>query len=74
MSDSIVITHATRTAVGAFGGSLASVPATTLGAKVINTLVEKAGISPESVDEVIMGRCIKLFNLLQRNNYSANVI
>jgi len=58
MSDSIVITHATRTAVGAFGGSLASVPATTLGAKVINTLVEKAGISPESVDEVIMGQCL----------------
>jgi len=58
MSDSIVITHATRTAVGAFGGSLASVPATTLGAKVINTLVEKAGISPESVDEVIMGQVL----------------
>ncbi len=58
MSDSIVITHATRTAVGAFGGVLSSVPATTLGAKVINALVEKSGINPESVDEVIMGQVL----------------
>ncbi len=58
MSDSIVITHATRTAVGAFGGGLSSVPASTLGAKVINSLLTKSGINPESVDEVIMGQVL----------------
>lgn len=58
MTESIVITHATRTAVGAFGGSLSSVPAATLGAKVIESLVKKSGIDPASVDEVIMGNVL----------------
>lgn len=58
MSDSIVITHATRTAVGAFGGSLSTVSATTLGATVINALIKKSGINPETVDEVIMGQVL----------------
>ena len=55
MSEDIVIVAAGRTAVGNFSGSLASVPASTLGANVIKGLVAQTGIDPASVDEVIMG-------------------
>ena len=55
MSEEIVIVAAGRTAVGNFSGSLASVPASTLGAHVIKDLVKQTGIDPASVDEVIMG-------------------
>ena len=58
MSDSIVITHATRTAIGTFGGSLSSVEAADLGATVIKSLLEKSGVDPQSVDEVIMGQVL----------------
>ncbi|MCL4114264.1 UNVERIFIED_CONTAM: hypothetical protein GTU68_038141 [Idotea baltica] len=58
MSSEIVIVAAGRSAVGNFGGSLASVPASTLGAKVIKGLVEQTGIEPASVDEVIMGNVL----------------
>lgn len=58
MSEDIVIVAAGRSAVGNFGGSLASVPASTLGAKVISGLVEQTGINPASVDEVIMGHVL----------------
>ena len=55
MSEDIVIVAAGRTAVGNFSGSLASVPASTLGANVIKGLVKQTGIDPASIDEVIMG-------------------
>jgi acetyl-CoA C-acetyltransferase len=58
MSESIVITHATRTAIGSFGGSLASVDATELGATVIRALLKQSGIAAETVDEVIMGQVL----------------
>ena len=58
MSEDIVIVAAGRSAVGNFGGSLASVPASTLGANVIKGLVEQTGIDPASVDEVIMGNVL----------------
>jgi acetyl-CoA C-acetyltransferase len=58
MNDDIVIIAAGRSAVGNFGGSLASIPASTLGAKVISGLVEKTGINPNTVDEVIMGHVL----------------
>ena len=58
MSESIVITHATRTAIGTFGGSLSSIEAAELGAKVIRSLLDKSGIQPDSVDEVIMGQVL----------------
>jgi len=58
MSESIVITHATRTAIGTFGGSLSTIEAAELGAKVIRSLLDQSGISPESVDEVIMGQVL----------------
>lgn len=58
MSDDIVIVAASRTAVGNFGGSLANIPAQQLGAKVLADLIEKTGISGESVDEVILGQVL----------------
>ncbi len=54
----IVIVGAARTATGGFLGSLASVPAPVLGATAIRAAVERAGIKPEDVDEVIMGNVV----------------
>jgi acetyl-CoA C-acetyltransferase len=59
MSEEVVIVAAARTPVGAFGGSLASIPASTLGATVIKALIERSGISPDQVDEVIMGQVLQ---------------
>ena len=58
MSESVVIVDACRTAIGAFGGSLASVPAPDLGARVISGLLERTGVDPALVDEVIMGQVL----------------
>ena len=52
----IVIVSGVRTAVGSFGGSLKDISAQDLGALVIKEAVTRAGISPEAVDEVIIGR------------------
>ena len=57
MSD-IVIAGALRTAIGKFGGALAKVPAPELGATVIRALLEKSGIRPEDVSEVILGQVL----------------
>ena len=54
----IVIVSAARTAVGKFGGSLAKVPATELGAIVIKELLERAKLDPAQVGEVIMGQVL----------------
>ncbi len=53
-----VIVSAVRTALGNFNGSLSSVPATTLGAIVIEEAITRAGISKKHVDEVIMGQVL----------------
>ena len=53
-----VIVAALRTAVGKFQGSLAGIPAHELGATVIRQLLADTGITPESVDEVIMGQVL----------------
>ena len=58
MSENIVIVAALRTAVGSFGGGLAGIPAKDLGATVIKALLEKTGIAPEQVDEVILGQVL----------------
>jgi acetyl-CoA C-acetyltransferase len=50
-----VILDGTRTAIGSFGGTLKDIPAPDLGAHCIRTLVDRNGIDPASVDEVIMG-------------------
>ena len=56
--EEIVIVSAGRTAVGKFGGSLAKVPATELGAAVIKAVVERSGLSAEQIGEVIMGQVL----------------
>jgi len=52
-----VICEPLRTAVGRYGGALASVPAVRLAAAVIDGLVRRAGLPPDSVDDVILGQC-----------------
>ncbi|SDS92682.1 acetyl-CoA acetyltransferase [Halopseudomonas xinjiangensis] len=54
----VVIVAATRTAIGSFGGQFATLPAHELGATVIRALLEKTGIDPASVDEVMMGQVL----------------
>jgi acetyl-CoA C-acetyltransferase len=56
--EEIVIVGAARTAIGKFGGSLASVPAAKLGAHIIRKLLERSGVAPEQVSEVIMGQVL----------------
>jgi acetyl-CoA C-acetyltransferase len=51
----VYIISATRTPVGSFGGSLASLSATQLGALVIKAVVEKSGLKPDQIQEVYMG-------------------
>ncbi|MBD7912646.1 acetyl-CoA C-acetyltransferase [Clostridium cibarium] len=55
----VVIASAARTALGSFGGSLKDVPAADLGALVIKEAVNRAGIKPELVEEVVMGNVIQ---------------
>ncbi|HAT51095.1 MAG TPA: acetyl-CoA C-acetyltransferase [Alphaproteobacteria bacterium] len=54
----VVIVAAGRTAVGNFLGALSKMPATVLGSKVIAGVIERAGIKPEQVEEVIMGQIL----------------
>jgi acetyl-CoA C-acetyltransferase len=56
--EDIVIVGAARTAIGKFGGSLAGVPAAKLGAHIIRKVLERAGVSPDQVSEVIMGQVL----------------
>ncbi len=53
--ESIVIVSGARTAVGTFGGSLKDFQATDLGGIAIKNAVERAGLKPEDIDEVVMG-------------------
>lgn len=54
--ENVVILSGVRTPIGAFGGSMRSVPVYRLGALVLNEAVRRAGIQPAQVDEVIMGQ------------------
>ena len=54
----IVIAGALRTAIGKFGGTLARTPAPELGAIVIRALLEKSGVKPADVSEVILGQVL----------------
>lgn len=58
MSEAIVITHATRTPIGSFGGALSSMPAVDLGATVIRSLLEQSGVDARLVDEVVFGQVL----------------
>ncbi len=54
----IVIVAARRTAVGNFGGSVAKVSASDLGATVIKALLEDTGVKPEQISQVILGQVL----------------
>lgn len=54
----VVIVAAVRTPIGTFGGSLKDVSAVDLGSLVIKNAIERAGLEPEQVDEVIMGNVL----------------
>ncbi|MGB8982064.1 MAG: acetyl-CoA C-acetyltransferase [Anaerolineales bacterium] len=57
--DEAVILSAARTPIGKFQGSLSSLPATQLGAIAVKAAVERAGINPEEIEEVIMGNVVQ---------------
>lgn len=54
----VVITHAKRTPVGSFNGSLSSLSATLLGSFAIKAILDESKIDPAQVDEVIMGNIL----------------
>ena len=58
MTNSVVITSATRTAVGSLGKSLKNVPANELGSSVISESIKRSKLKPDDVDEVIMGQVL----------------
>ncbi len=58
MQDPIVIVGAARTPMGAFQGDFSALAAHELGAVAIRAAVERAGIAPDAVNEVIFGNCL----------------
>jgi acetyl-CoA C-acetyltransferase len=54
----VVIVSATRTPIGSFGGSLATLSATQLGSIAIKSAIERAGLKPEHIQEVYMGNVL----------------
>ena len=58
MSDDVVIVSAARTPVGSFNGAFGNVPAHDLGAVAIKAALERAGVEPDRVSEVIMGQIL----------------
>ncbi len=58
MSKNVVIVSAGRTAIGSFGGSLSTTPAHQLGAIVIKSILERAGVKPDQADELIFGQVL----------------
>jgi acetyl-CoA C-acetyltransferase len=54
-----IIVDGCRTAIGSFGGALKEIPATELGSTVIKSALERAGLDPGDVDEVIMGNVLQ---------------
>jgi acetyl-CoA C-acetyltransferase len=55
----VFLVSAARTPIGKFDGSLADVPATTLGGIAIKAAVERAGVPPEEIDEALMGQVLQ---------------
>jgi acetyl-CoA C-acetyltransferase len=59
MKDDIVIVGATRTPVGAFNGAFATMPAHELGKVAIKAAIDRAGVEPSRVSEVILGQILQ---------------
>ena len=55
----IYILGAARTPIGKMMGSMATIPATQLGAVAIKAAIERAAVDPQGIDEVIMGQVIQ---------------
>ena len=56
--EDVVILAAARSAIGKFGGTLAAIPASSLGAKVVAGLLERSGVNAGQIDEVILGQVL----------------
>ncbi len=56
--EEIVIVSAARTAVGSFNGAFGATPAHILGAAALKAAIERAGLSPEDIDEAILGQVL----------------
>src|SRR6476659_9571619 len=69
----VYIASAVRTPIGSFGGTLKDLSATQLGAIAIKAAVEKAGIKPEQIQEVLMG-CVLQANLGQAPARQASML
>ncbi len=59
MANKVVLAGACRTAIGKMGGALSNTPAAELGSIVIKEALNRAGVKPEQVDEVLMGCVIQ---------------
>ena len=59
MTKKVVLAGACRTAIGKMGGALSNTPAVDLGSIVIKEALNRAGVKPEQVDEVLMGCVIQ---------------
>ncbi|MGY8813713.1 MAG: acetyl-CoA C-acetyltransferase [Gammaproteobacteria bacterium] len=58
MTKKVVIVAAGRTPIGSFGGTIAGIPASSLGTTVIRSLMAETGIKPDDIDEVILGQVL----------------
>ncbi len=58
MEDPVVIVAAKRTAIGTLGGGLSTVPASKLGACVLESVINDSGLKADDVDDVIMGQVL----------------
>jgi acetyl-CoA C-acetyltransferase len=58
MTNEVILAGAVRTAIGTFGGSFAETPATQLGSVVLREALNRSGVQPDQVDEVIMGNVL----------------
>ncbi|RPD51475.1 acetyl-CoA C-acyltransferase [Paracnuella aquatica] len=58
MTSSVYIVSTARTPIGSFNGALAAVPAPKLGATAIQAAIERAGITPDQIQEVYMGNVV----------------
>ena len=59
MAQKVVLAGACRTAIGKMGGALSNTPAADLGTIVIKEALNRAGVKPDQVDEVLMGCVIQ---------------
>jgi acetyl-CoA C-acetyltransferase len=67
----IVICEPVRTAIGTYGGTLKTTPATTLGATAIRAVLDRSGLDPAKVGTVIMGNVIQAGNRMNPGRQAA---